>query len=124
MAVAFMSVPVMYLSMKQEEHSPDDRILEVLEDGPATPDEIAKMLGTAWATAQGYLLKLAGAGKVVAIRKGRVNIYMLKQKSVTVPKIPPWARNRPLKELAEELESYFNPAVSAAEMIELERRQS
>jgi hypothetical protein len=37
------------------------------------------------------------------------------------PKIPPSARRIPLKELADELEAYFELGVSAAEMIERER---
>ncbi len=110
--------------MEPKTQSLEERILGILEEGPATPDEIAKELRTAWATAQGYLLRLAGTGKVVAIRKGRVNIYMLKSSSTSVPKIPSWARDRPLEELAKELEGYFTPGVSAAEMIERERRQS
>ena len=49
----------------------DDRILGFLEEGPATPDEIASKLRIAWATAQGHLLKLAGTGKGFRLEKGQ-----------------------------------------------------
>jgi DNA-binding transcriptional ArsR family regulator len=100
----------------------DERIIHILEAGPATPDEVARGLSMAWATAQGHLLKLVGAGKVSAIRKGRVNVYILNSPRPS-PKMPKWAKSRPLEELARELAGYF-PQISAAEMIELERRQS
>jgi len=109
--------------MHSKIQSPDEQILRILEAGPATPDEVARRLGTAWATAQSHLLKLVVTGRVVVIRKGRVNIYQLNSASRPVPKIPRWAKARPLEELAKELEGYF-PNISADEMIELERRRS
>jgi DNA-binding transcriptional ArsR family regulator len=110
--------------MEPKTRSADERILEILEHGPATPDEIATKLGTAWATARGRLLRLVGTGKVKAIRKGRVNIYILSYAAGPSPKSPIWAKSRPLGALARELEGYFLPSVSAAEMIEAERRES
>ncbi len=110
--------------MEPKTQSPDERILEILEHGPATPDEIARKLGTAWATAQGHLLQLVGTGRVAVIRKGRVNIYILKSTARPSPKTPVWAKSLPLEELAKELESYFPTGVTAAEMIEAERRKS
>ena len=89
-----------YLRMEPKTQSPDERILEILEEGPATPDEIARTLGTAWATAQGHLLQLVGTGRVTVIRKGRVNIYILKSAAGPSPKTPVWAKSRPLGELA------------------------
>ena len=110
--------------MESKVQTPEERILEILEKGPVTPDEVAQRLGTAWATAQGHLLRLVASGKVVAVRKGRVNIYLLKFPSTVSPKTPPWAKARNLKDLSEELEAYFPTDVSASEMIELERRRS
>jgi DNA-binding transcriptional ArsR family regulator len=101
---------------------PDQRIIGFLEAGPATPDEVAGGLGVALATAQGHLLKLVGAGKVIAVRKGRVNACTLSSPRPS-PKIPKLAKSQSLEELATELAAYF-PQISAAEMIELERRQS
>jgi len=110
--------------MEPKTQSPDERILKFLGEGPATPDEVARKFGTAWATAQGHLLKLVGTGKVTTIRKGRVNIYTLRSTAGPTPKTPIWAKSRPLKVLAKELEGYFPRGVSAAEMIETERRKS
>ncbi len=102
----------------------DDRILGFLEEGPATPDEIASELRIAWATAQGHLLKLVGRGKVSASRKGRVNIYFLTAPRRIKPEVPAWARVRGLEELAEELRPYFADKPSAAEMARKERRKN
>jgi DNA-binding transcriptional ArsR family regulator len=110
--------------MEPKTQSPDERILAILSEGPATPDEVAKRLGTAWATAQGHLLKLVGTGKVTTIRKGRVNIYTLNSAAGHSPKTPMWAKSRPLDALARELEVYFPADISAAEMIQAERRKS
>jgi DNA-binding transcriptional ArsR family regulator len=110
--------------MEPKNGFPDERILDILREGPATPDEIAKKLGTAWATAQGRLLRLVGTGKVMTIRKGRVNIYILSYTAGPSPKTTMWAKSRPLDALAKELESYFPAGVSAAEMIEAERGKS
>jgi hypothetical protein len=110
--------------MEPKAQLPDDEILEILEQGPATPDEIATKLGTAWATAQGRLLRLVGTGKVTMIRKGRVNIYIRSFTAGPSPKIPIWAKSVALEDLAKELESCFPAKVSAAEMIEAERRES
>ncbi len=124
LALAFMPHYEIYLRMEPKTQSVDEQILEVLENGPATPAEIARKLGTAWATAQGRLLRLVGTGKVAAIRKGRVNIYVLSSTGGPRPKTPIWAKIRPLGALAKELENYFPPGVCAAEMIQTERRES
>jgi len=100
------------------------RILRVLEEGPATPDEVATKLGIAWATAQGYLLKLAGTGRVQVSRKGRVNIYFLNIPRRLAFSVPPWVRVRSLEELADDLKTHFPANVSAAEMVERERRRA
>jgi DNA-binding transcriptional ArsR family regulator len=102
----------------------DDKILGFLEEGPATPDEIASELRIAWATAQGHLLKLAGTGKVSASRKGRVNIYFLTTPRRVKPEVPAWARVRSLEELSEELRPYFAEKQSAADIVRKERRKN
>jgi len=95
-----------------------------MEDGPVTPDEVAAALGTAWATAQGLLLKLVGTGKVRASRKGRVNVYFLKDARRITPVIPSWTRVKSLQELSAELEPYFARGSTAAEMVRRERRKA
>ncbi len=100
----------------------ESRIYTLLAEGPATPDEVATKLDVAWATAQGYLLKMVGSGRVSVSRKGRVNVYFLKAPHKLAFKVPPWTKVRSLTELAEELKKNFPSDVSAAEMIERERR--
>ncbi len=100
----------------------EDRILGLLEHGPATPNEVASQLGIAWATAQGRLLRLVGTGTVSASRKGRINVYFLKAPRRIRLDVPSWGRVRSLEQLSEELRAYFPPNVSAAEMIRKERR--
>ena len=102
----------------------DEKILGLLEQGPVTPDEVAQRIGMAWATAQGHLLKLVAAGRVVATRKGRVNVYSPRFPTKISPKLPSWAKVRNLEDLSKELETYFPSGISAAEMINLERRRS
>jgi predicted transcriptional regulator len=102
----------------------DQNILKLLEAEPVTPDEVAKRLNISWATANGHLLKLVGEGKVALIRKGRVNIYQTKGTSKHLFQVPRWTRPRPLEELSQELAEYFPRNVTAAEMIERERRKA
>ncbi len=102
----------------------ESRIFTLLAEGPATPDEIAAKLDIAWATAQGYLLKLVGSRKVSVSRKGRVNVYFPKTPHRLAFKVPPWTKVRSLEELAEELEGHFPAHVSAADIIERERRRA
>lgn len=97
-------------------------MLEMLEENPVTPDEVASALGMAWATAQGILLRLEGAGKVRSVRKGRVNVYFLKDSRRTVPPVPSWAHVKDLDKLSKELEPFFAKSVSSSEMIRRERR--
>lgn len=113
-----------YLTMDSMTEELEARIIRFLEQGPVTPDEVAAKLGVAWATAQGYLLKLAGAGKILASRKGRVNIYQLRSPQRVVLKVPGWAKVRSLEELSVELEAHFPANVSAAEMIGKERKRA
>ena len=115
---------MIYLSMEPKVQTAEEKVLGLLEEGPVTPDEVAQRLGTTWATAQGYLLRLVAAGKVVVTRKGRVNVFLLKFPARVTPKVPSWAKARDLEELSEELQTYFPKNISAAEMIELERRRS
>lgn len=102
----------------------DQDILELLESDAVTPDEVAKRLNVSWATANGHLLKLVGEGKVVLIRKGRVNVYQAKGPSKRIFQVPNWTRPRPLEELSQELAQYFPRNMTAAEMIERERRKA
>lgn len=110
--------------MEPKVQSVEEKILQLLERGPVTPDEVAQELGIAWATAQGFLMRLVAAGKLAAARKGRVNIYFLRFPARVTPSIPSWAKVRDLEELSRELEPYFPRDVSAAEMIDRERRRS
>lgn len=99
-------------------------MLRILQRGPATPDEVAQEIGIAWATAHGLLMKLVSEGTVMAVRKGKVNVYLLKFPASAMPHVPRWAKARKLEELAKELEPYFPRDVSAAEMVERERRRA
>jgi DNA-binding transcriptional ArsR family regulator len=99
-------------------------ILELVAREAVTPDEVAKRLRISWATANGHLLKLVGEGKVLLIRKGRVNVYRAKSASSLEFQVPKWVRHRSLEELSEELAQYFPRNMTAAEMIEKERRKA
>jgi DNA-binding transcriptional ArsR family regulator len=102
----------------------DGDILELVQRGAVTPDEVAKRLSISWATANGHLLKLVGEGKVLLIRKGRVNVYRATRTPSQGFQVPKWVRRRSLEELSEELVHYFPRKVTAAEMIERERRKA
>ena len=102
----------------------DGDILELVRKEAVTPDEVAKRLNVSWATANGHLLKLVGEGKVLLIRKGRVNVYHARGSSSLRFQVPKWVRRRSLEELSEELARYFPRDVTAAEMIRRERRKA
>jgi predicted transcriptional regulator len=102
----------------------DQDILDLLQSDAVTPDEVAKRLNISWATANGHLLKLVGEGKVLLVRKGRVNIYQAKGASKHEFQVPNWIKPRSLEELSDELAQYFPRNVTAAEMIEKERRKA
>ncbi|MCL5672636.1 MAG: winged helix-turn-helix transcriptional regulator [Nitrososphaerota archaeon] len=110
--------------MESKTQAFDEAVLKILRRGPATPDEVAKELKVAWATAQGRLMKLVADGTLVSVRKGKVNVYFLKYPAEVVPRRYPWAKARDLRELAGELESYFPSDMTAAEMVEREQRRS
>jgi DNA-binding transcriptional ArsR family regulator len=99
-------------------------ILGLVRSEALTPDEVATRLRISWATANGHLLKLVGEGKVLLIRKGRVNVYRAKSGSTSGFEVPNWVKPRPLEELSEELENYFPRNLTAAEMVERERRKA
>ena len=105
-------------------HSLDEDILELLRREAVTPDEVSKRLSISWATANGHLLKLVGEGKAVLVRKGRVNVYQAKGQSAQRFQVPKWVKPRPLEELSDELAEYFSKDVTAADMIEKERRKA
>jgi len=102
----------------------DGDILELVQREAVTPDEVAKRLSISWATANGHLLKLVGEGRVLLIRKGRVNVYRAKSVTGLGFQVPKWVRRRSLEDLSEELAKYFPRNVTAAEMIERERRKA
>jgi DNA-binding transcriptional ArsR family regulator len=102
----------------------DRDILELVQREAVTPDEVAKRLSISWATANGHLLKLVGEGKVLLTRKGRVNVYRAKGTPSVGFQVPKWVRRRSLEELSGELARYFPRNVTAAEMIERERRKA
>jgi len=102
----------------------DGDILELVKREAVTPDEVAKRLSISWATANGHLLKLVGEGQVLLIRKGRVNVYRARDKFGLGFQVPKWVRRRSLEELSEELTHYFPKNITAAEMIERERRKA
>lgn len=102
----------------------DMDILELLRKDAATPDEIAERLGVSWATANGHLLKLVGEGKATLVRKGRVNVYQAKGPSTQTFRVPSWIKPLSLEALSDELAQYFPKGVTAAEMIEKERRKA
>ncbi len=102
----------------------DEDILRLLQNDAVTPDEVSKRLGVSWATANGHLLKLVGEGKVLLVRKGRVNIYQAKSGSGQIFDVPKWVMVRSLKKLSDELTQYFPKNLTAAEMIEKERRNA
>jgi len=99
-------------------------ILELLRKDAVTPDEVAERLGVSWATANGHLLKLVGEGKAILVRKGRVNVYQAKGRSTQTFRVPNWIKPLPLEALSDELAQYFPRSVTAAEMIEKERRKA
>ncbi len=113
-----------YLTIEDMTEELEARILTFLERGPASPDEVSSNLGIAWATAQGYLLKLVGMGKVIGSRKGRVNVYFLNAPRRLSLKVPSWAKVKSGEELSEELAPYFPPDITAAEMVRKERRKA
>jgi predicted ArsR family transcriptional regulator len=109
--------------MESKPATREEAVIRILEKGPATPDEVAQKVGVAWATAQGVLMKLASDGTVVAVRKGKVNVYFLRFSAGISPRFPRWAKAKDLEELSKELEPYFPRKIAAAEMIEKERRK-
>ena len=120
----FLMYAGIYLSMQSRTDRTERAVLTLLSKGPATPDEVGKELGIAWATAQGFLMRLVADGTLVSVRKGRVNVYLLKFPASVAPRIPRWAKPEDLRKLAGELEQYFPRNVTAADMVERERRRS
>jgi DNA-binding transcriptional ArsR family regulator len=102
----------------------ENELLALLRKEAVTPDEAAKRLGVSWATANGHLLKLVGEGKAILVRKGRVNVYQARAPSIQVFQVPNWIKPAPLEVLSDELARYFSRSVTAAQMIEKERRKA
>lgn len=102
----------------------EGRILGLLQTGAMTPDEVAQQLGISWSTANGHLLKLVGEGKVSLVRKGRVNVYHLRTVSTNRFQAPRWVKVKSLEQLSDELEGYFPKNMTAAEIVEKERRRA
>jgi DNA-binding transcriptional ArsR family regulator len=102
----------------------DGDILELVRREAVTPNEVARRLSISWATANGHLLELVGEGKVLLIRKGRVNVYRVRQTPSRGFQVPKWVKRCSLEELSEELAHYFPRNVTAAEVIEREPRKA
>lgn len=98
--------------------------MELLRKDAVTPDEVAGRLSISWATANGHLLKLVGEGKAVLVRKGRVNVYQAHGHSIEMIRVPSWIKPRALEDLTDELVKYFPMKLTAAEMIQKERRKA
>lgn len=113
----------MYITISDYMQDLTDKILKELSVGPMTPDEVATNLRIAWSTAQGYLLKLVGEGKVNLAKKGRVNVFYLKTSQTLRFNVPPWVGVKNLRELSNELEKYFPEKPSAEEIVRVERRK-
>ena len=79
------------------------QVMDLVSQGPVTPDEVAKKVGVSWTTADSHLSRLAAEGELSFA-------------------VPPWVTTKELEELAEELEEFFPEDLSAAEMAEGERR--
>ncbi|MBS7622930.1 hypothetical protein KEJ39_04545 [Candidatus Bathyarchaeota archaeon] len=101
----------------------EEEIMKLLHKEAVTPDEVAKRFRLSWPRANGHLLKLVGEGKASLVRKGCVNGYH-EVYAFYVFRVPKWVRPRSLEELSDELAEYFQKGVSAAEMIERERRKA
>lgn len=101
----------------------DDKIIKILENEPSTPEEISKKIGISWNTAQNYLLKLSNEKIVRYIKKGRVNIYFLNVQKDIVIDIPNWVKEKPIEQIAEEIQDYFDENLSAQDIVDRERRK-
>jgi len=101
-----------------------EEILELVQREAVTADEVAKRLSISWATANRHLLKLVRKGKVLLIRKGRVNVYRARAAPSLWFQFPKGVRHRSLEELSEELVHYFPKNETATQMIEGERRKA
>jgi predicted HTH transcriptional regulator len=56
-----------------------DKIIKFLREKTViTSSELAKFLGISWNTAEKYLLELAVEGKVLKLKKEKVNLWMIK----------------------------------------------
>jgi hypothetical protein len=64
-----------------------------------------------------------GSGKADYIRKGRVNVFYLKSPQRLKFNVPPWVKPKSLRELAEELEEYFEEGITAEEAVRREHRK-
>ncbi len=115
---------LVYISLSVSMKDVDNRILQLLHKDAMTPDDVARRLDISWSTANAHLLKLLSEGKAILLRKGRVNIYRAKTQSTHMFKAPAWIKPKPLEQLSDELEEYFPSNMTAAEMIEKERRRA
>lgn len=67
---------------------------------------------------------MVGEEKAVLVRKCRVNVYQTKGPVTQIFHVPNWVKPRSLEQLSNELAMYFPKNVTAAEMIEKERRNA
>ncbi|MHA1380388.1 MAG: hypothetical protein ACTSRG_18640 [Candidatus Helarchaeota archaeon] len=89
---------------------------------PSTPEDISKLIGISWNTAQNYLLKLCNSKLVKCVKKGRVNVYFLDRPKELKFEIPDWVPSKSLNDIAIEIQDYFDD-ITAQEIVEKERRK-
>lgn len=99
----------------------EDDVLKALGSGPATIEDVATGLSISWAKAQALLFGLAGQGKIIYERKGRMNIFRKRQSGLKpIAAIPNWVKIKSLSQLTKEIEQYWLD-VSAQDIVEAER---
>jgi DNA-binding transcriptional ArsR family regulator len=107
-----------YISMK---NVTEEEVLKALGAGPATIEDVATGLSISWAKAQALLFGLAGQGKIIYERKGRMNIFRKRQSGLKpIATVPNWVKTKSLRKLTKEIEQYWLD-VSAQDIIEAER---
>ncbi|NVM03089.1 MAG: hypothetical protein HWN67_12175 [Candidatus Helarchaeota archaeon] len=96
--------------------------MNILKKEPSTPEDISRIFGISWNTAQNYLLKLCNNKLIKCVKKGRVNIYFLDRPKELKFEIPNWVKSKSLEEISNEIQNYFED-ISAQEIVDKERRK-
>ncbi|MGQ9597733.1 MAG: hypothetical protein ACUVQY_09710 [Thermoproteota archaeon] len=110
----------MYLKFIAMKTVTEEDVLKLLEAGSVTIEEVARKLSISWARAQAMLFRLAGQGRVIYERKGRVNIFMRRKSGLKPIALQRSTRTKSLRRLARELDKYWLD-VSAQDIVEAER---